>query len=83
MNPSAQRLKRWAFRGALILAAVAIAFGALFTIMVAILEQALPTDAQGWLRMGASIVLLWGLGGLFFGAILGMYASMIWRDPGV
>jgi hypothetical protein len=82
MNPSRQRLARWAIRGALILAGTAIFFGALFTILVALAEQVLPTSAPEWAMMALGIMLLWGGGGLFFGAILGVYAAMIWRDRG-
>ncbi|MEI7645386.1 MAG: ABC transporter ATP-binding protein [Chloroflexales bacterium] len=81
MNPSRARLIHWATYGALILAALAIALGTLFTILVAVAEQVLPTSAQDWATMALGIVLLWGGGGLFFGAILGTYACMIWRDP--
>jgi hypothetical protein len=83
MNPSRERLIRWATRGALILAAVSAIFGALFTLFVAVVEQALPVSALDWAIMLLGIVLLWGGGGLFFGAILGVYACMIWRDPDV
>ncbi|MEI7772221.1 MAG: ABC transporter ATP-binding protein [Chloroflexales bacterium] len=83
MNPSRDRLIRWAARGALILAALAIALGSLFTILVAVAEQALPSSAMAWATMLLGAVLLWGIAGLFFGAILGAYACMIWRDPDV
>ncbi|NNJ10525.1 ABC transporter ATP-binding protein [Chloroflexales bacterium ZM16-3] len=83
MNPSSQRLRHWATRGALVLAAVAIFLGAIFTVVITMAEGALPTDAAGWSIMLVRTVLIWGGGGLFFGAILGMYASMIWRDPDV
>jgi hypothetical protein len=83
MNPSRERLIRWATRGALILAGVSTFFGALFTFFVALVEQALPISPAGWAMMLIGIVLLWGGGGLFFGAILGIYACMIWRDPNV
>jgi hypothetical protein len=83
MNPSRQRLTRWAARGAIILAALAVLLGAVFTVFVASVEQALPDNAIGWLKMTLGIAFLWGGGGLFFGAILGVYACMIWRDPDV
>ncbi|MEI8307860.1 MAG: ABC transporter ATP-binding protein [Chloroflexales bacterium] len=83
MNPSRQRLIKWATRGALILAALAIFLGAIFTILVAVAEDVLPVSAFEWARMMLGVVVLWGGGGLFFGAILGTYACMIWRDPHV
>lgn len=83
MNPSRQRLIMWATRGALILAALAILLGALFTILVALAEGVLPIGAREWASMVLGIVMLWGIGGIFFGAILGTYACMIWRDPDV
>jgi hypothetical protein len=83
MNRSSRRLRRWAAWGACILAAVAVLLGALFTVVIRMAEGALPADAAGWSAMLIRTVLIWGGGGLFFGAILGMYASMIWRDPDV
>jgi hypothetical protein len=83
MNPSRARLIRWATRGAIILAGISTFLGAVFTIFVAVVEQALPIGATDWAIMVLSVVLLWGGGGLFFGAILGVYACMIWRDPDV
>lgn len=83
INLSSARLRRWAGRGALILAGLAIVLGGLFTCLIAVAQQNLPREAIGWLPLLARTVLIWGGGGLFFGAILGAYASLIWRDPDV
>lgn len=81
MNHATRRLRRWAFRGALILAAIAIVLGQFFTIVITMAVAQLPSDSAGWISLIIRTAVLWGVGGLFFGSILGMYASLIWRDP--
>jgi hypothetical protein len=82
MNQSQRRRLRWAVRGALIFAAMAIFFGEMFTIVITAAEGRVPwSDRAAWAALVISTMLIWGGGGLFFGAILGLYASMIWRDP--
>lgn len=81
-NPTRRRRVRWAVRGALILAAVAVVLGSIFNVVIAIAlgelsAQTGPLDWAWFLLRGA---VAWGGGALFFGAILGMFASMIWRD---
>ncbi|NTW00400.1 MAG: ABC transporter ATP-binding protein [Oscillochloris sp.] len=83
MNPSRQRLTHWATRGALILATIAIVLGAIFTALISIADGSAPTTVLNWVGLFIRAALIWGSGGLFFGAILGMFASMIWRDAEV
>ena len=68
--------------GALILSGVSVVFGCMFAILIALFEGAAPSDgALGyWLWLIGSTIVIWGFGGVFFGAILGLYASMIWPD---
>lgn len=77
-----RRRSRWALRGALVMAAMSIFFGGLFTSLVAVAASEVP-DGAGvgfWAGLLLRSSLLWGLGALPFGAALGFYASMIWRD---
>jgi hypothetical protein len=82
MNPSRDRLTRWAMRGALILAAFASVVGGIFNVMIAIAMREVPPDAgiAFWAWFLLRSTLAWGGGALFFGAALGWFASMIWRD---
>jgi xanthine/uracil permease len=77
-----QRRIRWAIGGALVLAAVAIVLGTIFNVVIAYALGDLSAETGvgewAWFLLGG--VLAWGGGALFFGAVLGMFASMIWRD---
>ncbi|NTU80826.1 MAG: ABC transporter ATP-binding protein [Chloroflexales bacterium] len=77
-----RRRIRWGVRGALTLAALAIMLGGLFNVLITIFEGAVPPDAGVgyWAGLLLWSSLVWGGGGLFFGTLLGVYASMIWRD---
>lgn len=77
-----RRRIRWAVRGALVLAAVAIVLGGIFNVLVAIALKEIPPGAgiDFWAVFMIRSSLAWGGGALFFGAVLGMFASMIWRD---
>jgi hypothetical protein len=77
-----QRRVRWALRGALILAAVAIVLGGIFNVLIALFTGETGAGAGFWAILLLRSSLAWGAGGLFFGALLGMFASMIWRDDG-
>lgn len=81
-NPTRRRRIRWAFRGALVLAAVAIVLGTIFNVLIAIAlgELSAQTSLAFWAWFLLRGALAWGGGALFFGAVLGMFASMIWRD---
>lgn len=81
-NPTLRRRRRWAVRGALALAAFATLIGSLFNILIGYALREIPPDADlaFWLGLLLRTALSWGAGGLFFGAILGVFASMIWRD---
>jgi hypothetical protein len=82
MNPSRKRLTRWALRGALILAAFAATVGTIFNVMIALAlgEIAPGAGLAFWLWFLLRSAVLWGAGALFFGALLGIFAGMIWRD---
>lgn len=82
MNPTIRRRLRWAMSGALILAGLAIVLGGFATVVIAMAEGSISASAGAsfWLAMLLRVLLLWGLGALPFGAALGFYASMIWRD---
>jgi hypothetical protein len=77
------RARRWVTRGAIILALLSAFFGLLFNCFMAIVLNETPADGAllFWLRLIALTIGVWGGGGAFFGAILGAFASMIWR-PG-
>ncbi|GAB4424695.1 MAG: hypothetical protein OHK0015_03870 [Chloroflexi bacterium OHK40] len=81
-DPTRRRRRQWALRGALILAALAILLGTTFNVLVAVAIGEATTDSGtaywAWLLLRS--VVLWGVGALPFGAILGVFASMIWRD---
>ena len=83
MNPQQERARRifWAKRGAVILALVSFVLGFIFSAFVALVTEAPPANgALGyWLGVVLFTVVLWGGGGAFFGAILGAFASMIWK----
>ncbi len=85
-DPTRRRRIRWAVGGALILAAVAILLGGVFNVVIAIALRSVPADAGFgyWALFLLRSSLAWGGGALFFGALLGMFASMIWRgdQPG-
>ncbi|NJN18102.1 MAG: ABC transporter ATP-binding protein [Oscillochloris sp.] len=83
MNPTIRRRIRWAFGGAFTLAILAIILGSLFSVLIAVADNTTPTDAGAgfWLGLLLRSALLWGGGALPFGAALGFYASMIWREP--
>ncbi|NJM08494.1 ABC transporter ATP-binding protein [Candidatus Gracilibacteria bacterium] len=77
-----QRQIRFAVRGAIILAIGSILLGiGIRTLVIVGMEMA---PAQGliayWLVVLLSTALIWGIGGAFFGAILGMFAALIWRE---
>jgi hypothetical protein len=82
MNPSRERLARWARRGALIFAAFAAVVGTIFNLVIALaLREIGPaTGLAVWFWLILRSALLWGAGALFFGALLGVCAAMIWRD---
>ncbi|PDV98733.1 hypothetical protein [Candidatus Chloroploca asiatica] len=85
MNISEHRLKRrkrWALRGALILAALSIVLGGLFNVLITLAGHNLPPEPGigFWVLLLLRSSLAWGGGALFFGAVLGVFASMIWRD---
>jgi polyferredoxin len=73
---------RWSIWGAIILALLSIVLGGLFTALIALAEQIVPPDAGAgyWAALLLRSTLIWGIGALPFGAILGMFASLIWRD---
>lgn len=81
-DPTLRRRIRWAVRGALTLALVAIVLGTLFNVLIAGAVGDIPPDAGlgfwAWFLLGGALA--WGGGALFFGAVLGVFASMIWRD---
>lgn len=81
MDLTIQRRIRWAMRGALVLALLGIFFGTMFMVLIT-LAVGTPPDAgvSFWLRLLLLNALLWGVGALPFGAALGLFASMIWRD---
>jgi ABC-type multidrug transport system permease subunit len=81
-NPTRQRRIRWAIRGALVLAAIAIVLGGLFNVLIAFALGTVPPDSGPgfWALFLLRSSLAWGGGALFFGAPLGFFASMIWRD---
>ncbi len=85
LNATLRRRLRWAFRGALALATFAILIGTLFNVVVGYALGAIPADtgAAFWAWFVLRSALAWGGGGLFFGAVLGTFASMIWRDDSV
>jgi hypothetical protein len=83
MDPTLfQRRVRWAIRGALTLALLGIFFGTMFIVLITIAAGDVPDNAGAgfWIRLLLLNGLLWGVGALPFGAALGMFASMIWRD---
>lgn len=84
MEATRRRRVRWAVRGALTLAALAIVLGGMFNVLIALFEGSVPADAGPafWAVFLLRSSLAWGGGALFFGALLGMFASMIWRDDG-
>jgi hypothetical protein len=77
-----RRLVRWGVRGALVLAALAIMFGGMFNVLIAIAQGVVPPDADlaFWALLLLRSSLAWGLGAVPFGAALGAFASLIWRD---
>lgn len=82
MSPEIRRRLRWALRGALVLAALSILLGGLFTVLIAVAQGEPPPDAGAgyWAGLLLRSSLLWGLGAMPFGAALGTFAAMIWRD---
>lgn len=64
------------------LAAVAIVLGTIFNVLIAIALGDIPPGAGFgfWALFLLGGALAWGGGALFFGAVLGVFASMIWRD---
>jgi ABC-type multidrug transport system fused ATPase/permease subunit len=82
MTSTMRRRLRWALRGALVLGAAALLLGTLFTVVIVSAMGSAGDDTTGsfWLLTLAWTWLVWGVGGLFFGAVLGTFASMIWRD---
>jgi hypothetical protein len=82
MTPSRRRIIRWAAGGALILAGLSIVLGTIFTVVISIAEGSAPRGGPPeWAGLLLVNALIWGGGGLFFGSLLGLYASLIWRDP--
>lgn len=76
-----QRRIRWTLRGALVLALLSIFFGTMFMVLITLAVGTPPGAGVGfWLRLLLLNALLWGVGALPFGAALGLFASMIWRD---
>ncbi len=82
MEATRRRRVRWAVRGALVLAALAILLGGMFNVLIALFQGEPPAGAGFgyWSVFLLRSSLAWGGGGLFFGALLGIFASMIWRD---
>jgi hypothetical protein len=80
MNPSRERLARWATRGALIFAAFAAIVGTIFNLVVALAlrEVGADTSLTVWFWLILRSALLWGAAALIFGALLGVCAAMIW-----
>lgn len=76
------RLVRWGVRGALVLAALAIVLGGLFNVLITIAQGVVPPDADltFWTLLLLRSSLAWGLGAIPFGAALGAFASLIWRN---
>ncbi|MFV9503944.1 MAG: ABC transporter ATP-binding protein [Oscillochloridaceae bacterium umkhey_bin13] len=83
-NPTRQRRIRWGLRGALVLAALSIVLGTMFNLIIAIASREVPAEAGlgFWAWFLLQSALAWGLGAVPFGAALGVFASMIWRDDG-
>jgi hypothetical protein len=83
-SPLFKRRRRWGVRGALVLAALAIVLGGIFNVLIAIAQREVPSEAvfAFWASLLLRSSLAWGLGALPFGAALGVFASMIWRDDG-
>lgn len=77
-----RRLVRWGVRGALVLAVLAIVLGGMFNVLIAIAQGVVPPDADlaFWALLLLRSSLAWGLGAIPFGAALGAFASLIWRD---
>lgn len=77
-----RRLLRWGARGALVLSILAILLGGMFNILIAIAQGAVPPDADlaFWALLLLRSSIAWGLGAIPFGAALGAFASLIWRD---
>jgi hypothetical protein len=82
MDLTVQRRVRWAIRGAITLAVLSVLLGTLFIVLISIAAGDVPANAGAgfWARLLLWNGLLWGVGALPFGAALGMFASMIWRD---
>ncbi|WP_322487253.1 ABC transporter ATP-binding protein [Chloroflexus sp.] len=82
MDPSPARRMRWAVGGALILALLAIVLGGVFTVVISLFTGQLAPDSGwlDWVRVLWPAILAWGLGALPFGAALGFFASLIWRE---
>ncbi len=82
MNHTRRRRIRWAVRGALALAGLAIVLGGIFNLLITIALGGVPPAAgpSFWLMLLLRSSLAWGGGALIFGAALGVFASMIWRD---
>ncbi|MEF3274334.1 MAG: ABC transporter ATP-binding protein [Chloroflexus sp.] len=81
-DPSPARRLRWAVRGALFLSLLAVILGGMFTVIIGLFTGQLTPDAgwEQWVRVVLPSVLVWGLGALPFGAALGFFASLIWRE---
>lgn len=79
--PVRRRRIRWTIGGALVLAALSIIFGGLFTSLISVAAGDVPADAGlgFWAILLLRSSLIWGLGAIPFGAALGFYASLIWR----
>lgn len=79
--PIRRRRIRWTIGGAMVLAALAIFFGGLFTSLVSVAAGDVPPDAGlgFWALLLLQSSLIWGIGAIPFGAALGFYASLIWR----
>lgn len=82
MDATRQRRVRWGVRGALALAILAILLGGMFNVLIALFEGSIPDGAGPgfWAIFLLRSSLAWGGGALLFGAALGVFASMIWRD---
>lgn len=82
MEATRRRRVRWAVRGAIALAILAILLGGMFNVLIALFEGSPPANAGFgfWALFLLRSSLAWGGGALLFGAALGAFASMIWRD---
>ncbi len=80
MMRNLSRTRRWALGGALVGAAAALILGGTFLIVVTLFDPSIQAHTFDlWAsRLGFGL-LAWGIFGATMGAIIGIFASMIWR----